>query len=182
MRLKQEGPGGWRQDFPTYRSDSASRAESPIELKMLRALAAAEWPKSSEALTDSTDSDFVRVGRIALSFLTDRVISLDAQIEALKPSIIISTQAPILKYRADILVEASHDKNPESVARLVVECDGHAYHSSPAAKNADAVRDALMWRAGYPVIRFAGHEINNNPGRCANAVVNVISVFLSRNG
>lgn len=58
----------------------------------------------------------------------------------------ITLQAPIGPYRADFLVE-----EPE-VAPFVVEVDGPT-HDTDSARRADAVRQAVIEAAGFPVVR-----------------------------
>jgi hypothetical protein len=55
--------------------------------------------------------------------------------------------------RADFLIVGF--VRPEPPVRLIVECDGAAYHDP----NADAVRDNYVRAIGYEVVRFTGQEI-----------------------
>lgn len=70
-----------------------------------------------------------------------------------RPKLLV--QVPIGKYRADIVLLA-----PEGAPRIVVECDGAAFHKD-AAK--DAKRTAEIERQGYRVLRVTGSEIHHNP-------------------
>ncbi|MGK7311832.1 MAG: DUF559 domain-containing protein [Candidatus Longimicrobiales bacterium M2_2A_002] len=45
------------------------------------------------------------------------------------------------------------------VHRLIVEIDGFAYHSSPAALDRDHDRDAALRTAGYTVLRFTWRQV-----------------------
>jgi len=47
--------------------------------------------------------------------------------------------------------------------RLVVECDGYAFHSDRATFSRDRRRDRVLKGHGYDVLRFAGTEIFHDP-------------------
>ena len=65
-------------------------------------------------------------------------------------------QVQIGAYRVDFLIRD-----------LVVECDGHDYHSTKEQKAADAKRDRELMAQGYRVCRFTGRELHADPGACA---------------
>jgi hypothetical protein len=75
----------------------------------------------------------------------------------------VTTQAPVGPYRADILIETGG-------RRLVVECDGAAFHGSPEQVERDKRRDRYCAARGIAVMRFTGAEINRDPRRCAAEV------------
>lgn len=75
----------------------------------------------------------------------------------------ITTQAPVGPYRADMLVESRG-------AKLVVECDGHAFHSSRDQVEYDKRRDRFFVTQGLAVMRFSGREIQRDPRGCAAQV------------
>jgi len=70
---------------------------------------------------------------------------------------------PIGPYRADLLITSAQ-------ARLVVECDGAAFHSNPEAMERDKRRDRYFLTQGVPVMRFMGSEIKRDPRGCAAQV------------
>lgn len=72
--------------------------------------------------------------------------------EYLKP------QEKIGRYRADFLFEN---------AKIIVELDGHAYHSSKEQRTYDAQRDRFIAEQGYQVIRFTGTEVYKDAQKCA---------------
>ncbi len=74
--------------------------------------------------------------------------------------VLITTQAPVGQYRADILIEVGNHK-------LVVECDGREYHTSPDQVARDKRRDRYCASQGIPVMRFTGSEIHRDPRGCA---------------
>lgn len=75
----------------------------------------------------------------------------------------ISTQVPTGPYRADILIEDGERK-------LIVECDGAAFHNSPKAVDHDRRRDRYCATQGIAVMRFSGTEIKRDPRGCAAQV------------
>lgn len=52
--------------------------------------------------------------------------------------------------------------------RLLIECDGYAFHSSPEKFTADRKRDRALKALGYEVFRFSGSEIMSDPIAAAN--------------
>ncbi|MDP1772740.1 MAG: DUF559 domain-containing protein [Methylobacter sp.] len=75
------------------------------------------------------------------------------------------------RYRVDFILRD---------ARLIIELDGHAYHSSPAQLEKDAIRQRYLTRAGYTVIRFTGREINKNPASCVDEVRTIYKERIQR--
>ena len=65
------------------------------------------------------------------------------------------------RYRVDFILKD---------ARLIVELDGHAYHSTPEQLEKDAIRQRYLTRAGYTVIRFTGREIKGDAIACVEEV------------
>ncbi|MCK4580271.1 MAG: UvrD-helicase domain-containing protein, partial [Dehalococcoidia bacterium] len=76
-------------------------------------------------------------------------------------------QALIGRYHVDFLVE-------KNGAQVVVECDGIVYHSSDEAKKKDRERDSYLKKRDYPVLRFAGGEINSRVNRCVEQIEQVL--------
>jgi hypothetical protein len=69
----------------------------------------------------------------------------------------LESQKWIEGYRVDFAVARK---------RLIIELDGHEYHSSRQQRTSDAIRQRALERAGYAVIRFTGTEIHNDVQRC----------------
>ncbi|WP_200933222.1 MULTISPECIES: endonuclease domain-containing protein [unclassified Sphingomonas] len=65
------------------------------------------------------------------------------------------------RYRVDFILKD---------ARLIIELDGHAYHSTKEQFERDAIRQRYLTRAGYSVIRFTGREVNRDPASCVREV------------
>ena len=62
-------------------------------------------------------------------------------------------------------------------ARLIIELDGHEYHSTKEQLEKDAIRQRYLSRSGYTVIRFTGREINSSPAAC---VADVRTIYKER--
>ena len=75
----------------------------------------------------------------------------------------LTTQVSVGPYRADIMIEAAGCK-------LIVECDGAAYHNTPEAIQRDKRRDRYFVTQGIAVMRFTGKEIQADPRGCAAEV------------
>jgi very-short-patch-repair endonuclease len=45
---------------------------------------------------------------------------------------------------------------------IAIECDGKAYHSTPAQKARDRQKDAYLRSKGWKVLRFSGSMINGS--------------------
>lgn len=75
----------------------------------------------------------------------------------------VTTQVPIGRYRADIVIIA-----PLGAPRIVVECDGLGFHTDKAK---DVRRTAVIENEGYRVFRLTGSEIYNNPLVRAKAIL-----------
>ncbi len=71
----------------------------------------------------------------------------------------VFTQHPIDRFRADILIVAIPALG--SPKRLIVECDGHDFHTSAEQLARDQWRDAIIRASDYDLIRFTGSQINN---------------------
>lgn len=81
----------------------------------------------------------------------------------------VKLQEPILTYRADFVVGLVAYPTAQ---RMVVECDGHAFHERTKQQAArDRQRDRDMQSAGLKVFRFTGSEIYRDPLKCADEVI-----------
>jgi len=75
------------------------------------------------------------------------------------------------RYRVDFLLKD---------ARLVIELDGHEYHSTREQLEKDAIRQRYLSRAGYSVIRFTGREIHRDVQCCVNEVRTIYKERIQR--
>lgn len=65
-------------------------------------------------------------------------------------------------------------------ARLIIELDGHDYHSSPDQLDKDSKRQRYLTRAGYTLIRFTGRQIVNDCNACVLEVRNIYTEIMQR--
>lgn len=77
-------------------------------------------------------------------------------------------QYQIGPYRADFAL-VNPSTFPAQV--VVIEADGHEFHSTDEQVTRDAQRDRWMALKGIRVLRFAGTEIHNHADRCAAEVM-----------
>ena len=75
------------------------------------------------------------------------------------------------RYRVDFILKD---------ARLIIELDGHEYHSTKEQLEKDAVRQRYLSRAGYTVIRFTGREINRSAASCVEEVRQIYKERMQR--
>jgi very-short-patch-repair endonuclease len=148
-------------DFVRLHHDYATDAESPIEA-ILHAAIITEFHLG--CLDHSHSFGFLyEVGTMDECEIYDRA-------NAGRVSLMLWAQAPILNYRADILIMSKNLAG--QWMKLVVECDGHDFHERTKEQAAkDRSRDREMQGAGYTVFRFTGAEIYRDPVKCAQQVV-----------
>lgn len=65
-------------------------------------------------------------------------------------------------------------------ARLIIELDGHDYHSSPEQLDKDSKRQRYLTRAGYTLIRFTGRQIVNDCNACVLEVRSIYTEIMQR--
>lgn len=84
---------------------------------------------------------------------------------------LILEQHPIHQYVADFIVI-----HLPTSTKLVVECDGHAFHDrTPEQAERDRRRDRyILATLGLPTIRFTGREIVRDVKECVNGVAAVM--------
>jgi very-short-patch-repair endonuclease len=133
----------------------AGKTESPIEAafgaSLLGLMMARGWP----CLVADTEDEAVTA------------------LEARGTRTAIVFQAPIDRYRADILVlTMSAD---DELNRIIVECDGHDWHERTKEQAArDKARDRFFQAEGYGVFRFTGSEIYGDPVGKADEIYKAI--------
>jgi very-short-patch-repair endonuclease len=84
-----------------------------------------------------------------------------------------SAQEPILTFRVDFLLVA-YNPVRDHCRRLVVECDGHDYHSTFEAQRRDAERDRYLRPHLWGIVHYAGAEIRRSPERVAGELVTMM--------
>jgi len=61
-------------------------------------------------------------------------------------------------------------------AMLIVECDGHDFHSTKEQLLADAKRDRILVRMGWTVVRYRGAEIHADARLCALEIKEILEI------
>ena len=72
---------------------------------------------------------------------------------------------PLGPYTADFLFRRE---------RVIVECDGRAYHSSPGAMRRDRRRDLALQADGWEVVRLTWEQVTGDPATTAAALRRVL--------
>jgi very-short-patch-repair endonuclease len=83
------------------------------------------------------------------------------------------SQEPMLRYRVDFLL-VSYNAATDHCRRLVVECDGHDYHTPFAAQRRDEARDRELRPHVFGIIHLSGAEIMRNPAAIAGRLVTML--------
>jgi very-short-patch-repair endonuclease len=76
----------------------------------------------------------------------------------------VTPQHQIRQFRVDFAVVER---------RLVVELDGHDYHSTKEQRGADASRDRILTGWGWTVLRYTGSEIHSDVHACVGEVAQI---------
>lgn len=84
-----------------------------------------------------------------------------------------------LPYRVDFVIGGNYET--ENGLSLIVECDGHDYHSSKEQIINDNKRQREIENLGYTFIRFSGSEIYNNVEKCVEETFNKIEFLRKHN-
>ncbi len=73
------------------------------------------------------------------------------------------------KYIVDFIMEYPDDL--ETDYQMIIECDGHEYHSTKEQIEKDHERQNILEDAGYGFIRFSGTELYKDPIKCAKTAI-----------
>ena len=76
-----------------------------------------------------------------------------------------NTQVPISQFFADIVLQN---------IPLVIECDGSYWHNLPGIPERDRMRNIIMRRLGYSIIRLDENDINKRPDHCIKRINRLI--------
>lgn len=86
------------------------------------------------------------------------------------------SQARVGKFRVDFLVICHLEGD---TAKLIIECDGHAYHDKTKQQAShDKARDRRITALGIPVYRFTGSDIYHHSNRCKDEIESLISALM----
>lgn len=83
----------------------------------------------------------------------------------------LESQQWIGQYRVDFVVQQK---------RLIIELDGHEFHSSREQRTSDAARQRELQRLEYTVIRFTGTEIHADVDACVEETIDLLSSLPER--
>lgn len=89
--------------------------------------------------------------------------------------IVFHTQVPIGDFTADFVIDGDREfsvghPNGRPAFSIVVECDGHDFHTSRKRQARDRRIDRELQKQGYAILRFTGSQINADPNHCAHEV------------
>jgi very-short-patch-repair endonuclease len=182
-------------DFPDYPGMLDSFHEAEGEPYLAAATAISWWSfRSTQSLflyavqfVESPIEKYMLLGLTLASFedvagIVTLVIQGKHHVVGERPAMremYIQPQAQIGDYRVDFLLthvgtdwrarndEAGSLAKWQAKAHLVVECDGYEYHRTKEQMKRDNERDRWLQSLGYPVFRFSGTEIWEDPMQCA---------------
>jgi len=83
----------------------------------------------------------------------------------------LESQVWLCDYRVDFLL---HQIKAAPRLKVVIEIDGHDYHSSPEQRDQDTERDRVLSRAGYQIVRFTGRQVRRSAQGCAKEAVELL--------
>lgn len=72
--------------------------------------------------------------------------------------------------RVDMLIWVPSDPS----FKLIVECDGYAFHNSKDRFINDRIRDRILQENGYKVVRYSGSEINSDPASVSSNLYDML--------
>jgi very-short-patch-repair endonuclease len=64
-----------------------------------------------------------------------------------------------------------------ALLKVVIELDGHDYHSTPDQRDYDTARDRILMMAGWQVVRFTGKQINRDCAGCVRETVGLVRAW-----
>jgi very-short-patch-repair endonuclease len=83
----------------------------------------------------------------------------------------LTPQVSVEGYRADFVL--THIPGVD-LLKVVIEIDGHDYHSTQEQRNYDTARDRVLLKAGWQVVRFTGSQINRDVEGCVRETVGLV--------
>lgn len=76
-------------------------------------------------------------------------------------------QIPCKSYRIDVALYYKGKK-------IAIECDGKQFHSSPEQKEHDRIKDSVLKKEKWIVLRFTGSEIYSHMDDCLRMINSVV--------
>ncbi|GIK48011.1 MAG: hypothetical protein BroJett013_07080 [Alphaproteobacteria bacterium] len=126
-----------------------------------------------EAMADLCDSPIERLLLAPLMFIQPKCLHphSDWPLDPSKEHR-LHVQHMVAGYRVDFAYIVTPYK--EDPIRVVIECDGHNFHSSRDQRERDAEQGRRLLSAGWHLIRFTGSEIHADPEECADIVADTV--------
>jgi very-short-patch-repair endonuclease len=85
---------------------------------------------------------------------------------------VIQMQHRLLDWKADFVLSCPSI----STKKVIVECDGHAFHERTKEQAArDRSRDRAAQQAGHIMLRFTGSEIYRDPLGCSRSAIETLA-------
>jgi hypothetical protein len=75
------------------------------------------------------------------------------------------------KIRTDFVVVEMDKRKKKGKGITVIECDSFQFHGNPRAFRKDIERQREILKLGFPVLRFSGQEIMENPVKVGKEIV-----------
>lgn len=97
--------------------------------------------------------------------LTHSPIEERLKFALLNRNIKFTTQERLGPYKVDFFIED---------ANLIIEADGHDYHSKPKQMRRDSLRDKQLMTRGYTVLRFRGSQILGDIDSCMVKILQLL--------
>jgi very-short-patch-repair endonuclease len=88
--------------------------------------------------------------------------------------VFLGQQVTLGQYRVDFLLMGGADR------RIVIECDGHDFHSTKSQIQRDKSRDRWLNTHGFMVLRFTGSEIWADTAQCAGEIFDTVKSLSER--
>ena len=86
----------------------------------------------------------------------------------------LTPQVQVGGYRVDF---ALTDIPGVDLLKVVIELDGHDYHSTPEQRDHDTARDRALMKSGWQVVRFTGKQINRDCAGCVRETVDLVRAW-----
>jgi very-short-patch-repair endonuclease len=115
--------------------------------------------------------------RLSATEYTDLIVVADdaaaaQQLDAFR-RMIVRPQAPIDRRRVDFLIKVLDWRGPKERwywRSLIIECDGHDFHTSKEQTARDRAKDRTATLDDFDFFRFTGSEIWRDPWGCAEQI------------
>lgn len=135
----------------------------PLRFAMVRAIACVAESATMSAVTESPiETMFGSKLALALRPVCEELGWAFSVGELTDADMSLQPQYPLHRFRYDFAVLAKGQSRP----LVLIECDGKEFHSTAEQQANDRLKDEAAIKAGIPLVRFTGSEINNDIDRC----------------